>query len=158
MGFRRRPRNVGDNWQFSLRGTNVTDELGLTESNSRIFGTAAGTGGVILARPLEGQRDQLPGEVPVLTDGSPRTRASITMLFHAHRESVARYRHEVSALSDVGAEADDDRRVLAGDGVRHVPWKSRVAPLLPALGGNREDQVACRQSMQGGRAPKPRRP
>jgi hypothetical protein len=46
--------NVGDNWQFTLRGTNVTDELGLTESNSRIFGTAADTGGVLLARPLEG--------------------------------------------------------------------------------------------------------
>ncbi|HTU66142.1 MAG TPA: TonB-dependent receptor [Steroidobacteraceae bacterium] len=46
--------NVGDNWQFSLRGTNVTDELGLTESNSRIFGVAADTGGVLLARPIEG--------------------------------------------------------------------------------------------------------
>ncbi len=34
--------NVGDNWQFALRGTNVSDELGLTESNSRIFGAAAG--------------------------------------------------------------------------------------------------------------------
>jgi hypothetical protein len=45
---------VGENWQFSVRGTNVTDELGLTESNSRIFGVAAGTGGVLLARPLEG--------------------------------------------------------------------------------------------------------
>ena len=45
---------VGENWQFALRGTNVTDELGLTESNSRIFGVAAGTGGVLLARPLEG--------------------------------------------------------------------------------------------------------
>jgi hypothetical protein len=32
---------VGENWQFALRGTNVTDELGLTESNSRIFGVAA---------------------------------------------------------------------------------------------------------------------
>ncbi len=46
--------NVGDNWQFVLRGTNVTDELGLTESNSRIFGVAADEGGVLLARPLEG--------------------------------------------------------------------------------------------------------
>jgi outer membrane receptor for Fe3+-dicitrate len=46
--------DVGDHWQFGLRGTNVTDELGLTESNSRIFGTAADTGGVLLARPLEG--------------------------------------------------------------------------------------------------------
>jgi len=46
--------DVGDHWQLALRGTNVTDELGLTESNSRIFGTAADTGGVLLARPLEG--------------------------------------------------------------------------------------------------------
>ncbi len=46
--------NIGENWQFALRGTNLTDELGLTESNSRIFGSAAGTGGVLLARPLEG--------------------------------------------------------------------------------------------------------
>jgi hypothetical protein len=44
-----------ENWQFALRGTNVTNELGLTESNSRIFGTAADTGGVLLARPLEGR-------------------------------------------------------------------------------------------------------
>jgi outer membrane receptor protein involved in Fe transport len=46
---------VGDNWEFRVQGTNVTDELGLTESNSRIFGVAAGAGGVILARPLEGR-------------------------------------------------------------------------------------------------------
>jgi hypothetical protein len=47
--------NVGDNWQFTLRGTNVTNELGITESNSRIFGPAAGEGGVLLARPIEGR-------------------------------------------------------------------------------------------------------
>jgi outer membrane receptor for Fe3+-dicitrate len=47
--------NVGDNWQLTLRGTNVTDELGLTESNSRIFGAAADSGGVLLARPIEGK-------------------------------------------------------------------------------------------------------
>jgi hypothetical protein len=47
--------NIADNWQFSVRGTNVSDELGLTESNSRIFGPAAGAGGVLLARPLEGR-------------------------------------------------------------------------------------------------------
>jgi hypothetical protein len=48
--------NVGENWQVSLRGTNVSDELGLTESNSRIFGVAADAGGVLLARPLEGRQ------------------------------------------------------------------------------------------------------
>lgn len=47
--------NIGDHWELRLQGTNVTNELGLTESNSRIFGAAAGAGGVILARPLEGR-------------------------------------------------------------------------------------------------------
>jgi hypothetical protein len=48
--------NVGQNWQFNLRGTNVTDQLGLTESNSRIFGSAvSGDDNVLLARPLEGR-------------------------------------------------------------------------------------------------------
>jgi outer membrane receptor protein involved in Fe transport len=47
--------NYGENWELRLAGTNMTNELGLTESNSRIFGTAAGSGGVILARPLEGR-------------------------------------------------------------------------------------------------------
>lgn len=46
---------VGDKWELRVQGTNITDELGLTESNSRIFGVAAGAGGVILARPLEGR-------------------------------------------------------------------------------------------------------
>ena len=47
--------NYGDNWELRVQGTNLTNELGLTESNSRIFGPAAGAGGVILARPLEGR-------------------------------------------------------------------------------------------------------
>jgi outer membrane receptor protein involved in Fe transport len=51
--------NVNEHWQLDLRGTNLTDELGLTESNSRIFGAAAGTGGVLLARPLEGSEISL---------------------------------------------------------------------------------------------------
>jgi hypothetical protein len=47
--------SYADNWQFVLRGTNLSDELGLTESNSRIFGVATDAGGVLLARPLEGR-------------------------------------------------------------------------------------------------------
>ncbi len=47
--------DLDDHWQLAVRGTNVTDELGLTESNSRIFGVAADSGGVLLARPLEGR-------------------------------------------------------------------------------------------------------
>ncbi|HJR74101.1 MAG TPA: TonB-dependent receptor [Luteimonas sp.] len=46
---------VGDHWEFVARGTNMTNELGLTESNSRIFGPASDSGGVLLARPLEGR-------------------------------------------------------------------------------------------------------
>ncbi|MEJ0085650.1 MAG: TonB-dependent receptor [Pseudomonadota bacterium] len=46
--------SVGEHWLFALRGSNLSDELGLTESNSRIFGVAAGSGGVLLARPIEG--------------------------------------------------------------------------------------------------------
>lgn len=45
----------GENWELRVQGTNVTNALGLSESNSRIQGPAAGAGGVILARPLEGR-------------------------------------------------------------------------------------------------------
>lgn len=47
--------DYGENWELRVQGTNVTNELGLTESNSRIFGPASGAGGVILARPMEGR-------------------------------------------------------------------------------------------------------
>ena len=47
--------DYGDNWELRVQGTNVTNELGLTESNSRIFGSSVGTDGVILARPIEGR-------------------------------------------------------------------------------------------------------
>ncbi|HEX5664665.1 MAG TPA: TonB-dependent receptor, partial [Xanthomonadaceae bacterium] len=52
--------NVGQHWQFNLRGTNMTNELGLTESNSRIFGSAvSGAENVLLARPIEGREVNL---------------------------------------------------------------------------------------------------
>ena len=47
--------NIGEHWEFAVRGTNMTNALGLTESNSRIFGAASTAGGVLLARPLEGR-------------------------------------------------------------------------------------------------------
>jgi len=47
--------NYTDHWELRVQGTNMTNELGLTESNSRIFGAASGGSGVILARPLEGR-------------------------------------------------------------------------------------------------------
>lgn len=51
--------SIGDHWGVALRGTNMTNELGLTESNSRIFGAASSAGGVLLARPLEGREVNL---------------------------------------------------------------------------------------------------
>ncbi|MDE2369139.1 MAG: TonB-dependent receptor [Burkholderiales bacterium] len=47
--------NIGSAWQLRMQGTNMTNTIGLTESNSRIFGNNAGNNGVILARPLEGR-------------------------------------------------------------------------------------------------------
>jgi outer membrane cobalamin receptor len=51
--------NVQKNWQFSLLGSNLTNEIGLTEGNSRVFGVNTGIGGVILARPLQGREVNL---------------------------------------------------------------------------------------------------
>jgi len=47
--------NVGKEWEFRVQGTNLTNQVGLTEGNARVFGKATGLGGVILARPIEGQ-------------------------------------------------------------------------------------------------------
>ena len=47
--------NVGENWQFRLQGTNLTNAIGLTEGNARFTGKNTGIGGVILARPLTGR-------------------------------------------------------------------------------------------------------
>ncbi|NII11900.1 TonB-dependent receptor [Oleiagrimonas sp. C23AA] len=46
--------NVGTHWTYTLRGTNLTNQIGITEGNSRLFGFASG-GGVILARSIEGR-------------------------------------------------------------------------------------------------------
>jgi outer membrane receptor protein involved in Fe transport len=47
--------DYGKNWQFRLQGTNLTNQIGLTEGNARKFGTNTGVGGVILARSIEGR-------------------------------------------------------------------------------------------------------
>lgn len=49
---------VGEHWSFQLTGTNITDELALTEGNARIIG-AGDTGGVFLGRPLFGPTYEL---------------------------------------------------------------------------------------------------
>lgn len=44
---------VGDHWEFAATGRNVTDEIGLTEGNARVIGSAT-TGGVFMGRPIDG--------------------------------------------------------------------------------------------------------
>jgi len=46
--------DIGQHWDLSLQGTNMTNQIGITEGNSRLFGFAS-TGGVILARSIEGR-------------------------------------------------------------------------------------------------------
>jgi hypothetical protein len=45
---------VGSNWEVRVQGTNLTNELGLTEGNS-FAATAPAPGSVIIGRPLEGR-------------------------------------------------------------------------------------------------------
>jgi hypothetical protein len=47
--------NVSRHWQFRVQGTNLTNQIGITEGNARKLGHAAGIGGILLARPIEGQ-------------------------------------------------------------------------------------------------------
>ena len=47
--------NINRNWQFRVQGTNLTNQIGLTEGNARKAGAATGIGDVLLARPIEGQ-------------------------------------------------------------------------------------------------------
>src|SRR3546814_9322619 len=49
---------IGDNWEVRVQGSNVTDELALTEGNARIVGdsTSGGASGdrVFLVRAIQG--------------------------------------------------------------------------------------------------------
>jgi hypothetical protein len=47
--------DYGENWELRVQGTNLTDQIGLTEGNARKFGQASGIGGVLLARSIEGR-------------------------------------------------------------------------------------------------------
>ncbi|MBS0569033.1 MAG: TonB-dependent receptor [Proteobacteria bacterium] len=47
--------NYGKNWQFRVQGTNLSNEIGLTEGNARVAGNASGPGGILLARSIEGR-------------------------------------------------------------------------------------------------------
>lgn len=46
--------NIGQSWQLRLQGTNMTNQIGITEGNSRLFGFAS-TNNVILARSIQGR-------------------------------------------------------------------------------------------------------
>jgi outer membrane receptor protein involved in Fe transport len=48
---------VGDHWEVTASGSNVTDELGLTEGNVRVPGGA--TNGVFMGRPIAGRQYQM---------------------------------------------------------------------------------------------------
>lgn len=49
--------HVGDHWEVTASGSNVTDTLGLTEGNVRVPGAA--TGGVFMGRPIAGRQYQM---------------------------------------------------------------------------------------------------
>ena len=49
--------NVGQHWVYTVQGTNLTNQIGITEGNARLFGFAS-SGGVILARSIEGREVQ----------------------------------------------------------------------------------------------------
>ncbi len=47
--------NYEKNWQFRVQGTNLSNEIGLTEGNARVAGNPTGPGGILLARSIEGR-------------------------------------------------------------------------------------------------------
>jgi len=47
--------DFGTSWQFRVQGTNLTNEIALTEGNARQAGKATGIDGVLMARPIEGR-------------------------------------------------------------------------------------------------------
>jgi hypothetical protein len=49
---------IGSNWEVRVQGTNLTNELGLTEGKSFV-NTAPAPGSVILGRPLEGREGNI---------------------------------------------------------------------------------------------------
>jgi hypothetical protein len=51
--------NYRRNWELRLQGTNLTNQIGLTEGNARKTGQAAGIQSVILARPIEGREGNI---------------------------------------------------------------------------------------------------
>ena len=50
---------VGSHWEVNLMGTNMTDQIGLTEGNARVLVSGTATGAPILARSIEGREVSL---------------------------------------------------------------------------------------------------
>jgi len=51
--------NYTRNWELRIQGTNLTNQIGLTEGNARKTGQAAGVQNVLLARPIEGREGNI---------------------------------------------------------------------------------------------------
>ena len=51
--------NVSEHYEFRIQGTNLTNQIALTEGNARKFGVQTGIGNVILGRPIEGREVNL---------------------------------------------------------------------------------------------------
>jgi len=47
--------DVGNSWEWTVRGANITNQIGLTEGNSRVLIGSATSNGVVLARSIEGR-------------------------------------------------------------------------------------------------------
>ncbi len=54
---------INETYEIDFTGTNVFNELGITEGNTRVLGTGTGAGGVFLGRPLFGATYQLSGVI-----------------------------------------------------------------------------------------------
>jgi hypothetical protein len=46
---------AGEHWEFRVQGTNVTNQISITEGNARVLIGSGNTGGVVLARSIEGR-------------------------------------------------------------------------------------------------------
>lgn len=50
---------ITQNWEVRIQGTNLTNQIALTEGNARILGVNAGINNVILGRPIEGREGNI---------------------------------------------------------------------------------------------------
>jgi hypothetical protein len=53
--------DIGEHYEIRVQGTNLSNQLGLTEGNARVFGRSTGINDVILARPIQGREVNIQG-------------------------------------------------------------------------------------------------